>query len=97
MLFTIVCTDKPGSADIRESTRAAHRDYLVPNLPKLIHAGAQLDLAGKPCGSLFIIEVTDRAEAEKFSAGDPYFKAGLFESVEIRTYRASIRDGVRVN
>lgn len=97
MLFTIVCTDRPGGADIRESTRPAHRDYLVPNLPRLIHAGAVLDIEGKPCGSLFIIEAADRAEAEKFSADDPYFKAGLFESVQIRTYRASIRDGVRVN
>ena len=97
MHFTIVCTDKPDGAAIREASRAAHRAYLEPNQPKILHAGAQLDTQGRPCGSLFIIEVADRAEAERFSANDPYFKAGLFESVEIRTYRLSIRDGVRVN
>ena len=97
MLFTIVCTDKPGSAAIREANRGAHRAYLEPNQGMILHAGAQLDIEGRPCGSLFIIEAADRTGAEQFSANDPYVKAGLFESVEIRTYRLSIKDGVRVN
>ena len=97
MMFTIVCTDRPDCTAIRESTRGAHRDYLMPNQSKILHAGAQLDIGGKPCGSLFIIEVVDREAAQSFSANDPYVKAGLFESVEIRTYRLSIKDGLRVN
>ncbi len=34
--------------------------------------------------------VADRAAAEAIAAGDPYAKAGLFESVEIRAFRCAI-------
>jgi len=42
---------------------------------------------GQMCGSLLIVEVADLAAAQAFSAADPYAKAGLFESVEIRPFR----------
>ena len=38
-------------------------------------------------GSVLIIEAADRAEAEAFAAGDPYAKAGLFESVTIKPFK----------
>ena len=41
-------------------------------------------------GSLFILEVADRAAALAFNAADPYQKAGLFERVETRGFKASI-------
>jgi len=40
------------------------------------------------CGSLLVIEVADLAAAQAFSAADPYAKAGLFERVEVRPFRA---------
>jgi uncharacterized protein YciI len=36
---------------------------------------------------MLIVETHDAAGAQAFSAGDPYTKAGLFESVEIRGFR----------
>jgi uncharacterized protein YciI len=38
-------------------------------------------------GSLIILDVADRAEADAFVAGDPYGKAGLFESVQVRPWK----------
>jgi len=38
-------------------------------------------------GSLLVIEVADRAEAERLAENDPYRKAGLFERVEIRAWK----------
>ncbi len=38
-------------------------------------------------GSFLLIDMADRAVAEAFAAGDPFAKAGLFESVEIRRWR----------
>jgi len=38
-------------------------------------------------GSLLVIEAADRAAAEAFAAGDPYAKAGLFESVTIKAFK----------
>jgi uncharacterized protein YciI len=55
-----------------------------------------LDVETRPCGSLLIIDVADRAEAEGFAISDPYAKAGLFESVQIRGYKEVFRAGENV-
>lgn len=96
MLFALVCTDRPGSLELRMATRPAHRAFLEIYQERLVHAGAMLDLDGRPCGSLLIIEAIDRAAAEGFAASDPYAKADLFESAVIRPFRAVIKDGEKL-
>jgi uncharacterized protein YciI len=39
------------------------------------------------------MEFPDRAAAEAFAAGDPYRKAGLFESVIIRRWKKVLPSG----
>ncbi len=63
---------------------------------KMVTGGALLDAEGKPCGSLLVVDVADRAAAEALAAGDPYAKAGLFESTVIRPFRQVYKDGTRV-
>ena len=46
-------------------------------------AGPCLDDAGEMCGSLIILNVEDAAQAQAFADGDPYAKAGLFETVDL--------------
>lgn len=96
MLFTIVCSDKPGSLELRSATRPAHLAYLNSHAARLVQAGPMLDAADKPCGSLLIVDVPDRAAAEALAKGDPYAQAGLFESTVIRPYRCVFRDGAQV-
>ena len=93
MLFAITCTDKPASLELRMATRPTHLAYLATYAAKLVLAGPLLDTDGRPCGSLFLVEVADRAEAEGFAASDPYAKVGLFESTVIRPFRVVARDG----
>ncbi len=93
MLFTLICTDKPGSVALRGGTRPAHLDYLRAHEAALRFAGPMLDPAGQACGSLFLIEAADRAAVEALAAGDPYAAAGLFESTVIRPVREVARDG----
>jgi uncharacterized protein len=93
MLFAIACFDKPGCLDLRLATRPTHLAYLETYRDRLVQAGPLLDGDGRPCGSLLIVDVADRAAAEGFAAGDPYAKAGLFESTIIRAYRVVYRDG----
>ena len=93
MLFALICADRPGGLDLRLATRPMHLAYMETYASKIVHAGALLDIEGRPCGSLLIIDVNDRAEAEGFAAGDPYAKAGLFESTVIRPFRQLYRDG----
>jgi uncharacterized protein YciI len=93
MLFAILCADRPQSLDLRAATRAEHVAYLETYKSKLVEVGPLLDADGRPCGSLLIVDVEDRAAAEGFAAGDPYAKAGLFESTIVRGYRVVFRDG----
>jgi uncharacterized protein YciI len=94
MLFALFCTDKPASLDMRLATRPQHLAYLETYQSRLVQAGPLLDTDGRPCGSLLIVDVADRAEAAGFADADPYGKAGLFESVLIRAYRQIFKDGV---
>ena len=96
MLYALICTDRPGSLDLRLATRPTHLAYLETYQSRIAQAGALLDLDGRPCGSLLVIEAADRAEAEGFAAGDPYAKAGLFESTVIRPYRPVFKDGEKL-
>ncbi|MEQ1882889.1 MAG: YciI family protein, partial [Burkholderiales bacterium] len=43
MPYAIQTTDKPGSAQLRTDTRAAHLEYLTKNKHLLLAAGALID------------------------------------------------------
>jgi uncharacterized protein YciI len=88
-LFALICIDKPDALALRMATRQAHFDYIGSHPGVLRLGGPFLDEAGEMAGSLMIIEAADLAAAEAFSAGDPYRKAGLFERVEVRPWRAT--------
>lgn len=83
MLFALLCQDKPDSLELRMNTRPEHVAHLQSLGDKLKGAGPTLDAAGKPNGSLVIIEAEDQAAAEAFASRDPYAQAGLFESVRV--------------
>jgi uncharacterized protein YciI len=88
MLFALLCKDKPGSRQVRLDTRPEHVAFLegLNGERKLAFAGPFLDADGKPNGSLVVVEAPDMAAAKALSAADPYARAGLFESVEIRPW-----------
>lgn len=86
MLYALICTDKPGALQIRLDTRADHIAWLKAMGDRLKAAGPFLDDAGGMTGSLVVIEATSRDEALAVAEQDPYARAGLFESVEIRPW-----------
>lgn len=88
MFYVLMCKDKPGSLELRMATRPPHVEYLKGLEAKgiLKTAGPLLGDDEKPIGSVWIIEASDKTEAEALAAGDPYAKAGLFASVEIRAF-----------
>jgi hypothetical protein len=89
MLWAIYCIDKADTAPLR----AAHAT--APRLPRPTKVnscsrGATLtDDASAATGSLFIINVQTRSEAEAFSAGDPFTKARIFERIIVTRMRKS--------
>ena len=88
MNFVLYCVDKAGHGHVRTENRPAHVDYLKSNLERIVLAGPMLSDDGEAMlGSVLVIEAADRADAEGFAAGDPYTKAGLFESVTIKAFK----------
>jgi uncharacterized protein len=85
MLYALICNDRPGAIELRRAHREAHLGYLR-DTGVVVQAGPFLDGAGEMVGSLVVIDVPTRAEAEDWAAGDPYARAGLFETVEIRAW-----------
>ncbi|MDO1584016.1 YciI-like protein [Rhizobium oryzicola] len=87
-LFAFVCADKPGHLNVRMETRPTHLDHLNALNEKgiLKMAGPFLDGEGKPNGSLVIVETDTIEEARALADADPYAKAGLFQSVEVKPF-----------
>ena len=91
-LFVISCIDKPNSLSVRVAAREAHLAYAntgeKPVKVKL--GGPYLDEKGNMAGSLLIVDAPDRAAVDQFLRDDPYVRAGLFESVDVRPYRVTV-------
>ncbi len=88
MLYIIYQEDRPDGAAIRTATRPEHLAYLERHADILVLGGATLaDDGVTRIGSVLIINVPSREAAERFSAEEPFRKAGLFKSVKITRMR----------
>jgi uncharacterized protein YciI len=87
-LFVLTCIDKPNALPLRMATREAHFAY-AREKGGIRLGGPFLDDAGDMAGSLIILEADDLAAAKAFNAGDPYTQAGLFQSVDVRPWKAT--------
>ena len=92
MLFALLCTDKSNSLELRIKVRPDHVAHLNGLGSAMKAAGPFLDEAGNPNGSLVIIEAADLAAAKVMAVQDPYAKAGLFASVEIKPWRWTLKN-----
>ena len=88
MLYIMVNEDRSDGQPVREATRDAHLAYLERHKSLVVLAGGTLAEDGKTrTGSVFIVNVPSREAAEKFSAEEPFRKAGLFKTVKITRMR----------
>lgn len=79
MLYLIYGADGPDAARSRSATREAHFAYLEQHRDILVLGGATLSDDGiARTGSVLIVNVARRAEAEVFARDEPFRKAGLF-------------------
>jgi hypothetical protein len=91
MQFMIYCLDKPGHTEVRAANRNAHLSYLEGFSRNVVVAGPLLAEDGTTMiGSLLLMEFASRGDAEAFSAGDPYRRAGLFQAVTITPWRKAL-------
>jgi uncharacterized protein len=87
MLFALICTDKPGGLAIRKANRPEHLAYLESLGDTLLFAGPFTEEDGQTMnGSLIVIDAASLRDARAIADGDPFARAGLFESVDIRPW-----------
>ncbi len=89
MLVALIAKDKPGALQTRKDNREAHLAY-IEETGAVSQAGPLLDADDQMIGSLVILEVEDMAAAQAWADGDPYARAGLFESVELTPWKKVI-------
>jgi len=82
MLVALIAKDKSDALQIRLDNRAAHLAY-IEETGVVQQAGPLLDDEGKMCGSLIILDTRDLVTAQNWADGDPYARAGLFETVTL--------------
>ena len=88
MLWAISRVAGPNFAAMREKGLQAHLDYLHSQKNILVVSGATLTDDGKEVtGSLLVVNVKTRAEAQAFVDADPFQKAGMFPRVTITRMR----------
>ena len=74
---------------MRKANRDAHLAHIASS-GVVEMAGPFLNDKGEMSGSLVILEVASKAEAEAWAAADPYAKAGLFAKVRIEEWKKVI-------
>ncbi len=89
MLWFIYCEDRDdGAAAIRAAVREEHLAYLDANERILVVGGALLADDGiARLGSVFLVNLPDRAACEDLMRDEPFRKAGLFKRVTIARMR----------
>lgn len=84
MLFSIIGTDKKDSARLRSSNAEAHRTHMTLIQEHIAFAGPlQNDDGDRVVGSLIVADFPDRQSVENWLAHEPFFKAGIYASIEI--------------
>ena len=86
MRIALICIDKPDALQTRLDNRAPHLAH-IENTGVVEMAGPFLDQNGAMIGSLVILNVADMAAAIDWADADPYAKAGLFASVDLREWK----------
>ena len=87
-LYHVIALDKPGALDLRLANRAAHLDWAKANPDIVKLAGPVFAEDGETfAGSVFVVDAESHEAVLAWQAGDPYVKAGLFCSVDIRPFK----------
>ena len=86
-MYAIVCFDRPDSASLRDTHRAAHQEFLKTNTGKIVFGGPlKNNPEGASTGALIVVNCATRQEAEAFIGADPFYRNGVYESVAVRAF-----------
>lgn len=79
MPFYVHAQDKPDVADQLDELSEEHWSYMDRFADRLILRGPTVSDDGEEhTGSVHVVDLTDRAAAERFATEEPFWKAGLY-------------------
>jgi uncharacterized protein YciI len=94
MLYAFICQDKENSLEKRLAARPAHVERLqnLRQQGRLILAGPHPAIDNSEpgpagfTGSLIVAEFESLTDAQDWADDDPYSKAGVYQSVEVKPF-----------
>jgi uncharacterized protein YciI len=97
VLFVIHCLDGADAAERRAALVSEHSARLraVPSKP-LVYGPLVDDDGERGVGSLFVIDVPDRAAAEAWAEADPFRTGGVWREVRVHRFRQSANAPVQL-
>jgi uncharacterized protein len=82
--------DRPGSLPLKIELAEQHWAFMDACQGRFVARGPTLTGAGEdaePTGSLHIVDLPDADAARSFAHDEPYYRAGVFETVEVYRFR----------
>jgi uncharacterized protein len=87
VIYVFHLLDKPDVANLRQRMRPEHKVYLAQVADRIAFAGPLTQDDGVAMlGSLLAIDFESRAAAEAWLANEPFTRAGLYTSVDIKVF-----------
>ena len=87
-MYAIICFDRPDSARLRDTHRAAHVQFLNTNAARIVFGGPlKASADGPSTGALIVVSCASREEAETLIGADPFYVGGVYETVAIRAFK----------
>lgn len=97
MAYLVHCRDVSGSAALRAAALPEHRTYVDAHAERILMSGPLIDEpSGERRGQLFVLDVPDRAAAERFIAADPFARSGVFAEIAIERLEVRFSAGARI-
>lgn len=84
MLFAVLLRDNPERLYLRQAHVDEHLDYVAAQGTKVLAGGAlRPKPEDAPQGALWLVNAENKEAAQAIIEGDPFFKLGLRQSVDI--------------
>ncbi|QYD73562.1 YciI family protein [Paraburkholderia edwinii] len=87
MHYTVYCLDHDNMVERRLEHYEDHKAYLATSPVKMVMSGPLLAGDEKTMiGSFFLYEADDIGDVMRFNSNDPFNKAGIWRTVDIRPF-----------
>ncbi len=90
MLFALIAFDQPNHVAKRLELRPEHLKFLESLGDSLKLAGPYLNEKEEGIGTILLLEAANLEDARAAFARDPYYQAGLFDTLSIKPWRLTI-------